>query len=187
MIVANYLTSVEKQFKYYKVLGEKTFEQCDDTVLFTPLGADGNSIGILVNHLAGNMLSRWTDFLKTDGEKSWRNRDQEFADVITNRQELMERWESGWSCLFTAIESINEENIGTEIFIRNQGHTVIEAINRQLCHYSYHVGQIVLIGKAAKRSDWRSLSISKGKSEDYNANHFKSERSTQHFTDNLLS
>jgi len=186
-MVTNYLESVEKQFKYYKMLGEKTIQQCSDEMLFDHLGEGSNSIAIIVNHIGGNMLSRWTDFLVADGEKSWRNRDQEFAEVITTREELIQRWESGWSCLFTAIESINEENINTEIFIRNQGHTVVEAINRQMCHYSYHIGQIVLIGKAALGNDWVSLSISKGKSEAYNANHFNSSKSTQHFTDNLLS
>lgn len=186
-MVENYLISVEKQFKYYKMLGDKTFLQCEDSMLFEQRDDGSNSIAIIVNHIAGNMLSRWTDFLSTDGEKSWRNRDQEFANVLTNRKDLVERWEAGWICLFKALESINNETINTEIFIRNQGHTVVEAINRQLCHYSYHIGQIVLIGKSANGRDWKSLSISKGESESYNADHFNSQKSTQHFTDNLLS
>ena len=186
-MVSNYLTSVQKQFQYYKMLGEKTFAQCSDLVLFDPIEADGNSIGVIVNHIAGNMGSRWTDFLTTDGEKEWRNREQEFAEVLKSRQDLLTRWEEGWQCLFSALETLSEENIDTEIYIRNQGHTIIEAVNRQICHYSYHVGQIVLIGKTARGNHWQSLSIPRGGSQSYNAKHFNTSKTTQHFTDDLLS
>ncbi len=185
-MITNYLDSVMKQFRYYKMLGEKTFDQCDDRILFAQSGVGGNSIGVIVNHMAGNMLSRWTDYLISDGEKEWRNRDQEFEPVLRTRAELIGRWDEGWECVFNAMESVNAENITAEIFIRNQGHTLLEAINRQLCHYSYHVGQIVLIGKSMVGHDWQSLSIPKGESHTHNTAHFNSSKTTQHFTDDLL-
>lgn len=182
----NYLKSVHKQFKYYKYLGEGTFEQLEDNKLFQPLNPSGNSIAIIVNHLSGNMKSRWTNFLTSDGEKEWRERDREFQDEIKSRKELLEKWCEGWHCLFTALESVNEENITSEIYIRNQGHTVVEAINRQLTHYSYHVGQIVLMGKTFKGEKWQSLSIPKDTSDSFNSQKFSKRRRTKHFTDDYL-
>ena len=182
-----YIESVKKQFQYYKMLGDKTIDQLDEKELLWQYNSESNSIAIMVNHLWGNMMSRWTDFLITDGEKEWRTRDLEFEDVIKSKKELMDKWEKGWKCLFEALNSINEENFDTVIYIRNQGHTIVEAINRQLSHYSYHVGQLVFVGRMIKGNDWRSLSIPKGKSSNYNNEKFSKEKSKIHFTDEMLN
>ena len=182
----NYLESVTKQFQYYKMLGDKTITQLEDKDLFWQYNAESNSIAIIVNHLWGNMLSRWTDFLTSDGEKDWRQRDLEFEDMIKTRQQLLEKWNAGWQCLFNALASLNSTNFDTIIYIRNQGHSVMEAINRQLAHYSYHVGQIVFLGKMIKGENWQSLSIPKGASKVYNAEKFAQEKKQQHFTDEFL-
>jgi len=181
----SYLTSVKKQFKYYKSLGDKTFTQLNDEQLFYQYNNDSNSIAIIVKHIVGNMLSRWTDFLNTDGEKEWRNRDDEFANNIENREELLATWEKGWICLFNAIDPLTEDDLQKEIFIRNMGHTVIEAINRQLAHYSYHIGQLVFIGKLVTNDNWESLSIPKGNSKTYNTDKFNKPKRTEHFTNDL--
>ena len=144
---SGYLSSAIKQFEYYKMLGDKTFAQLTEEQLFWQPNAESNSIAIIVQHLYGNMMSRWTDFLTSDGEKDWRERDQEFTTVITDRETMVMRWEAGWKCLFEALQSLSESDLGRTIYIRNQGHTVMEAINRQLAHYPYHVGQIVFLGK----------------------------------------
>lgn len=182
----NYLLSSRKQFEFYKMLGEKTFAQLTEKdLLWQPNGAN-NSIAIIVNHLWGNMQSRWTDFLTSDGEKAWRNRDLEFEDVIKSKTDLLQKWEEGWATLFTALDSINEDNFDTAIYIRNMGHTIVEAINRQLCHYAYHVGQIVFIGKLVKDENWASLSIPKGGSKIYNEKKFAKEKRQAHFTEEFL-
>ncbi|MBL7728168.1 MAG: DUF1572 family protein, partial [Dinghuibacter sp.] len=131
-----------------------------------------NSIAITVQHLWGNMLSRWTDMLTTDGEKEWRNRDAEFEQAITTRAELLERWEAGWNCVFSTLTSLTPADLDTIIYIRNMGQTVTDAISRQLCHYSYHVGQIIFMGKLQAAGNWASLSIPKGNSQAYNAEKF---------------
>ena len=168
----DYLESVKNQFEYYKMLGEKTFVQLSDDKLFWQYNQDSNSIAIIVKHLWGNMLSRWTDFLNTDGEKEWRDRDAEFENDIKTRQELTDKWNEGWMCLFNAINSLTLDDLEKIIYIRNQGHTVTEAINRQLAHYPYHVGQIVFIGKMLAENGWSSLSIPKGNSQAYNSEKF---------------
>lgn len=184
---SNLISGILKQFQYYKQLGEKTFSQLSEKDLFWQYNENSNSIAIIVNHLYGNMLSRWTDFLTTDGEKDWRNRDDEFEDIIKTKQQLLEKWEKGWNCLFDALQLIKtDENLQQIIYIRNEGHTVIEAINRQLAHYPYHIGQIVFIGKMLKDTEWNSLSIPKNKSSDYNQIKFSTEKKTQHFTDEFL-
>ncbi|NJN77112.1 MAG: DUF1572 family protein [Saprospiraceae bacterium] len=182
----NYLESVRKQFEYYKMLGDKTFAQLAEADLFWQYNESSNSIAIVVKHLWGNMLSRWTDFLTTDGEKSWRNREAEFEPDIKTKAELLHKWEAGWTCLFAALETINEDNFNQIIYIRNQGHTITEAINRQLAHYAYHVGQIVFIGRMIQDENWQSLSIPKGKSADFNAEKFAQEKKRGHFTDEFL-
>lgn len=179
----NYLESAIKQFKYYQSLGQKAMDQVDEKSLFMEPGTDANSMAIIVKHLHGNMLSRWTDFLSSDGEKAWRNREDEFEDTLTNRTEVYQRWEEGWNCLFNAIESLKDNQLDQIIYIRNEGHTVMEAINRQLCHYSYHVGQLVLLGKIIKGNEWTSLSIPKGQSVAFNQRKFNEEKSRRHFTD----
>lgn len=182
-----YLKSVIKQFEYYKMLGEKTIAQLPDDKLFWQYNSESNSIAIIVNHLHGNMMSRWTDFLTTDGEKEWRNRDEEFEDHITNKEELQKRWNAGWDCFFNALQQLNENDLQETIYIRNQGHTVMEAINRQLAHYPYHIGQIIYIGKMICDSNWQSLSISKGNSKQFNNEKFAQEKHQQHFTDEFLA
>ena len=183
----NYLESIKKQFAYYKLLGEKTFSQLDDDALFWQFNSESNSIAIIINHLCGNMLSRWTDFLTSDGEKDWRNREEEFEDIIKTKEELLAKWEEGWTCLFTAINSVNTTNFETEVYIRNQGHSIVEALNRQLAHYAYHVGQITFIGKMALGENWQSLSIPKGGSKVYNQEKFTKDKHKAHFTDEFLN
>ncbi|OUJ68692.1 DUF1572 family protein [Hymenobacter crusticola] len=182
----DFIISTRKQFAYYKLLGDKTFAQLPDEALFWQYNAESNSIAIIVKHLWGNMLSRWTDFLTTDGEKEWRQREVEFDNSIQSRAELLDKWEAGWQCLFTTLETLNPATWGATIYIRNQGHSVTEAINRQLAHYPYHVGQIVFLGKMAQDSQWVSLSIPRGTSQDYNANKFAQPKQQVHFTDEYL-
>ena len=179
----NYLESIRKQFKYYENLGFKTINQVSDEALFAEQAADSNSIAIITQHLHGNMLSRWTDFLHTDGEKDTRDRDGEFEGTLATRQEVENRWKEGWECLFEAITPLTEADLDKIVYIRNQGHTVMEAINRQLCHYSYHVGQIVMLGKIAQGSSWESLSIPKGSSKSFNQDKFSKPKKRGHFTD----
>lgn len=194
----DFLRSANRQFLYYKTLGEKAMEQLEPEQLFVSLNEDTNSIAIIIKHLHGNMLSRWTDFLTTDGEKEWRNRDGEFTDdtstplsVTEKKQEVLKQWNEGWECLFNALNSLKPEDLDKIIYIRNEGHTVLEAINRQLAHYPYHVGQMVFYAKILKKSDpiaigWTSLSIPKNKSNDYNADKFSKDKSKKHFTDDEL-
>lgn len=182
----NYLESVIKQFEYYKLLGEKTFAQVSDEKLFWQYNEDSNSIATIVKHLSGNMLSRWTDLLTTDGEKEWRNRDAEFENDITTKQEMIDKWNEGWKVFLETLKLLKEEDLTKIIYIRNQGHTVLEAINRQLAHYPYHVGQIVFIGKMCV-NNWNSLSIPKGNSNSYNAQKFAKPKERGHFTDEFLN
>lgn len=158
----DYIKSIRYQFEYYKLLGEKTFDQLTDEQLCWQHNAESNSIATIVKHLWGNMLSRWTDFLTTDGEKEWRQREAEFENDLQSRDELLKKWNEGWACLFKALDQVTESNLNSIIYIRNQGHTVMEALNRQLAHYPYHVGQIVFIGKMMKDKEWKSLSIPRG-------------------------
>lgn len=182
----NYIDSAIKQFEYYKLLGEKTFDQISDEALLWQYNSDSNSIATIVKHLWGNMLSRWTDFLTTDGEKEFRNRDAEFENDIASRQELLEKWNEGWNCLFGTLRALQSHDLGKIVYIRNQGHTVLEAINRQLAHYPYHIGQIVFIGKMQAQNNWNSLSIPKGNSASYNQNKFSKPKQKGHFTDEFL-
>lgn len=182
----SYLTSAIKQFEYYKSLGDKTFTQLNFEDLQNEIAKDANSIAIIIKHLVGNMLSRWTNFLTEDGEKEWRERDLEFEDHYTSKEALLNDWEKGWQCLFDAINPLKIEDLERIIYIRNQGHTVTEAVNRQLSHYAYHVGQIVFLGKVLKGKDWQSLSIPKGESQNFNAEKFNEAKSRKHFTDDSI-
>lgn len=182
----DYLNSVIKQFEYYKLLGEKTLDQLSDEQFYWQINNESNSIAVIINHLSGNMLSRWTDFLTTDGEKEWRNRDAEFENVLSDRQELLALWNKGWTCLFDSLHGLTSEDLTKEIYIRNMGQTVTEAINRQLAHYPYHIGQIVYIGKMLRDTQWRSLSIPKGDSAAYNAEKFAKPKHKAHFTDEYI-
>lgn len=183
----DYLESVTKQFEYYKMLGDKTIEQLPGAKLFWQYNQESNSIGTLIKHLHGNMLSRWTDFLTTDGEKEWRNRDQEFDNDLQDKAAALALWEAGWKCLFDSLKNLTDEDLTKTIYIRNQGHTVTEAINRQLAHYPYHVGQIVFIGKMILNENWVSLSIPRGKSKDFNSEKFSKEKHKEHFTEEFLN
>lgn len=182
----NYLESVIKQFEYYKLLGDKTFIQLPDEKCYWQYNEDSNSIGTIVNHLWGNMLSRWTDFLTTDGEKEWRNREAEFENDFATKLEMIEKWNEGWEVFLGTLKSLKAEDLNKIIYIRNQGHTVLEAINRQLAHYPYHIGQIVFIGKMCAKK-WESLSIPKGNSNRYNADKFSKPKERGHFTDEFLN
>lgn len=168
----HYLESVIKQFEYYKMLGEKAIDKVPDDKLTWRSNEESNSIAIIVKHLSGNMLSRWTEFLTTDGEKSWRNRDTEFENDLSDRGAIGAAWKKGWACCLSALRSLSTSDLGKLIFIRSEGHTVIEAINRQLAHYAYHVGQIVVIAKMVS-PEWTSLTIPKGTSKQYNESKMK--------------
>lgn len=181
----SYLVSVIKQFEYYKSLGEKTFSQLTFEELQWQSSEASNSISIIAKHIVGNMLSRWTNFLTEDGEKTWRNRDAEFEYTYTSKEDLIAAWESGWFCLLNTLKSLKTEDLDRVIYIRNEGHTVTEAINRQLAHYPYHIGQIVFLGKLLKGEQWQSLSILKGNSSKYNEEKFNKEKGIRHFTDNI--
>lgn len=170
--VKNYLDSVIFEFARYKAYGDKTFAQLSEEELHWSPSEDDNSIAVIINHLAGNMISRWTNFLTEDGEKTWRQRDAEFATPPTSREELIMLWERGWETLFSALKELNTSNANGHITIRGEAHSIPQAINRQLAHYSSHIGQIVYIGKMLKGSYWESLSIPKGQSESYNKKMF---------------
>ncbi|GLU45492.1 DUF1572 domain-containing protein [Allomuricauda sp. NBRC 101325] len=170
----NYLSNVKFEFRRYKTMGDATFDQLSEEDMHWKYAETDNSIAIIVKHIAGNMLSRWTDFLTEDGEKSWRNRESEFVDSLISKEEILTYWEKGWNCLFTALDSINTSNFDSKIKIRGEEHTIVEAINRQLAHYPNHVGQIAYIGKMIKGNDWISLSIPKGGSDAFNKSMFKS-------------
>ncbi|MVN77152.1 DUF1572 domain-containing protein [Hymenobacter sp. HMF4947] len=182
----DFLASARKQFAYYKLLGEQTFAQVSDDQLFWQPNAASNSMAAIVKHLWGNMLSRWTDFLTSDGEKPWREREAEFDNDLRTRAELLARWEAGWHCLFSALDALTPSDLARTIYIRHQGHTVMEAINRQLAHYPYHVGQLVFIGKLVQGEAWQSLSIPRGGSAAYNAEKFALPPHQAHFTDEHL-
>lgn len=187
MINNTYLENLKSQFLYYKTLGEKAIAQLEPELLFVAVNENTNSIAVIVNHLSGNMRSRWTNFLTSDGEKEWRNRDAEFEASITNKEELMRVWDVGWNCFFEALNSIEENQLDTIIYIRNEGHTLLEALNRQLAHYPYHIGQIVFYSKLLKQSEWTSLSIPKNKSIGYNTEKFAKEKSIKNFTSDELN
>lgn len=157
-----------KRFEYYKALGDKTFSQLADEQIFWQYNEESNSIAVIVKHMAGNMLSRWTHFLTEDGEKSWRNRDEEFINTFSTKKEVIDYWEKGWQCLFEALDQINEENLYSTIYIRGEAHSVVDAVFRQLAHYPYHVGQIIYIAKMIKNEDWKTLSIARNKSQEFN-------------------
>ena len=181
----SYTNSIIKQFEYYKMLGDKTFEQIESKDIQWQYNSESNSISILVKHIVGNMLSRWTNFLNEDGEKEWRHRDTEFEYSYFSKEDMIKAWDKGWECLFNAIKPLQEDDLERIIYIRNQGHTVTEAINRQLAHYSYHIGQFVFLGKMIKGNDWKSLSIPMGKSSTYNKDKFSKDKGKGHFTDDL--
>ncbi|NND34818.1 MAG: DUF1572 family protein [Saprospiraceae bacterium] len=181
-----FLPNTLKQFQYYKMLGEKAIDQVNAEALHWQYNAESNSIAIIINHLWGNMMSRFTNFLTEDGEKKWRNREREFEVTSESKEALMQKWNEGWSCVLNAVGSLKESDLSREVYIRNVGHTALEAINRQLAHYSYHIGQLVYISRMQTGSDWQSLSIPRGESDAYNAKKFAKEPGKGHFTDEFL-
>lgn len=167
-IGTEFLQTVTKRFRSYKQLGDKTFEQLQEKDLHFKPNEASNSIAVIIQHMSGNMLSRWTNFLEEDGEKAWRKRDEEFEVQGYTKEELINIWEAGWSCVLNTLGSLTEHDLLKTITIRQEPLTVIDAINRQLAHYPSHIGQIMYIGKLIKNEEWKSLSIEKGKSAEYN-------------------
>ncbi len=162
-------------FGYYKKLAERAMEQVADQELFVVLDEEMNSIAIIVKHMAGNMRSRWTDFLSSDGEKPDRNRDSEFEQPPAKREAVMKMWEEGWSCLFAALEPLTDADMSRTVTIRGEAHSVMQAINRQIAHYAYHCGQIVLLAKHFKGREWKSLSVPRNRSAEFNQKVFAKE------------
>ena len=169
-------------FEYYKSLGEKAMAQIDDEALFHMPDEKSNSISVIVKHLHGNMLSRWTDFLTTDGEKEWRDRDSEFEETIETRDEVMKQWNEGWACVLSALNALQSEDFDKTVYIRNMGQTVLEAIMRQMAHYAYHIGQIVYLARLFNEGDWKTLTIPKGGSAAFNKEKNAPGKRIEHFT-----
>lgn len=162
-----YVRIIKERFKSVKSLGDKAIAQLSEEDIHWAFNEESNSVAVIVQHLSGNMVSRWTDFLNSDGEKPNRNREQEFIDHLLTKDEMMGILEDGWNTLFEALHYLSEEDLLKKVYIRAESHVVIDAIERQLAHYAYHIGQIVYIGKQIKSKDWNSLSIPKGQSEAY--------------------
>ncbi len=171
-LAVHYLQNIQKEFTRYKSLGDKTFDQLEGADFHFRLGEEDNSIAVIVKHMAGNMRSRFTNFLTEDGEKSWRNRESEFDPTLQTKTEVLDAWNSGWACVFDVLEKLEPEQLLAEVKIRNEAHSVMEALNRQLAHYAYHTGQIVFLAKGIQGKDWKSLSIPKGGSAAFNARMF---------------
>jgi hypothetical protein len=167
-IASAFIESVIKRLTYYKELGDKTFTQLTDSDFHSIPNEESNSIAVIIRHMSGNMLSRWTDFLTTDGEKEWRNRDTEFEIKRISKEQLIEKWDKGWDCCLAAIVSLTEQDLLKTIYIRGEAMPAIDAINRQLAHYPYHVGQIIYVAKMIRNTNWESLSIPRNKSADFN-------------------
>lgn len=167
-IAAVFLATAIKRFAVHKELGDKTFAQLQEPDFHFQPNTASNSMAVIIQHMSGNMLSRWTNFLTEDGEKEWRNRDTEFDPQGLSKAQLLALWEKGWACLFDALHGLKEEDLLKNIYIRKEAQSVIDAVHRQLAHYSYHVGQLVYLGRLIKDAQWQGLSIEKGKSADYN-------------------
>lgn len=163
-----YLDSAMERLSYYKSLGDKTIAQLSDEQLLWQPAGEPNSIYLIVKHLSGNMRSRWTDFLTSDGEKEWRNRDEEFVNGVASKEEIIQLWNDGWKVILDSIGSLTPDDLEKKVLIRSEPHVVVDAINRQLMHVPYHVGQIVYLGKILKGEKWLSLSIPKGGSQAFN-------------------
>ncbi len=164
----NFLDDAIGSFASYKRLAERALEQVSDEEFFARIDDESNSLAVMVKHIAGNLRSRWTDFLTSDGEKSDRHRDTEFELINDTRESLMNFWESGWKTLFDALAALTPDDLEKMVAIRGEPHTVVEAINRQLTHYSYHIGQIVFLSKHLKASDWKTLSVPRNRSAEFN-------------------
>jgi uncharacterized damage-inducible protein DinB len=165
----SYVTDAIAMFRHYKNLAERAMAQAPDEALTATLDAESNSIAIIVKHMYGNMRSRWTDFLTTDGEKPDRNRDTEFESPATSRAQLLVQWEAGWKYVFDALASLTDADLSRTVLIRSEPHSVTQAINRQLAHYSYHIGQIVFLSKHFASTSWTTLTVPRGKSAEATA------------------
>lgn len=179
------LEPTKRLFQLYKQQAEKAMAQIPDADLAWQPNEESNSVITIVKHLWGNMLSRWTDFMTTDGEKPWRKRDAEFENEVLDRATMMRLWEEGWACVFNALNGITDDDLGTIIYIRNEGQTLLDAILRQIAHYSSHIGQIIYIAKI-RSNQWHTLTIPRNRSNEYNQAMFDKEREVKPFTDSLL-
>jgi hypothetical protein len=164
----SYLDDSLELLRYYKKLADRAMEQVSDEQLFATLDGESNSIAIVVKHMAGNMRSRWSGFLVTDGEKPNRDRDSEFVDPPATRQALLELWEEGWKLMFQALEPLSDKDLGRTVTIRGEAHSVMQAINRQMAHYANHVGQIVMLAKHFANEKWKSLTVPRNRSQEFN-------------------
>ncbi len=167
-VTTSYLEDTLGVFRHYKKLAEAAIGQLSDEQLYISLDPEMNSVAVIMKHMAGNMRSRWSDFLTSDGEKEWRNRDAEFEDPPKSRMELLAHWESGWRTFLTSVSSLTEADLARRVTIRGEEHSVLQAINRQLAHYPYHCGQIIFLAKHLQHEHWRSLSVPRGASEEFN-------------------
>lgn len=169
-LAKHYLEDSISSFRAYKKLAEKALDQLSDDEFFITLDEEGNSIAVIMKHMAGNMFSRWTDFLTSDGEKPDRNRDMEFVtESGAGKKDVLDYWQRGWQCVFDALEPLHAEDLGRKVLIRGEEHTVIQAINRQSMHYANHIGQIVFLAKHFRSTEWKSLSIPRNRSGEFNA------------------
>ena len=164
----SYVEDSLQVFRQYKMLAERAMAQVSDEQVYTVLDSEANSIALIVKHMAGNMRSRWTDFLTTDGEKPDRNRDSEFEEPPGTREHLMTVWENGWKCVFAAVEALSDADLGRTVTIRGEPHSVMQAINRQVAHYAHHIGQIILLAKHFAHDRWNSLSVPRNRSAEFN-------------------
>ena len=179
------IAAYQKQFHYYRLLAEKSVAQISDEQIFEMPSAESNSIAVIMKHMAGNMLSRWTNVFESDGEKSWRNRDDEFVNSFRTKEELIKYWNEGWETLDKTLVDATDNDLETIVYIRNMGCTFHDAIIRQISHYAYHVGQIVFTARLLKGSEFQSLSIPKNQSKTYNAERFSREKTIKHFVDDV--
>ena len=183
----NYLPGIIKLFEYYKSLGEKTLDIVPEEKINWQYNPECNSMSTIVKHITGNMLSRFTDFLTSDGEKKWRNRDGEFEPEILTKKEMMDRWHAAWKVFLEVLHDLKEEDLDKFIYIRNEGQTVTDALDRQLAHYASHIGQMIYLGKMIMDKDWKSLSIPRGQSAGFNTQMFSAPKHDAHFTDEFLN
>ena len=185
-LAQNYLESTRKQFAYYRMLGTKTMAQLSDAQLAATPDPESNSIARIVDHLHGNMRSRFTEFWTSDGEKEWRDREGEFDTAYVDRAAVERKWADGWAVVFGVLDNMEAAQLGQIVYIRQQGHTALEAINRQLTHYAYHIGQMVYLGKQLRGAQWESLSIPKGGSAAFNAAKRAAGKGRGHYTDEFI-
>lgn len=181
----NFLEITRKLFQYYKGLADKSMADLTESEIHFLPNEESNNICMIVKHMSGNMLSRFTDFLSSDGEKEWRNRDAEFEDTFDTKAAMLEAWEQGWACVFDAMDSVSEDKVMDVVYIRNEGHTVLEAFTRQLAHYASHVGQIIYLSKIIQNQNWKTLSIARGGSAAFNKGKFEQDKGRTFFTDKM--